>query len=199
MVSAEALGGANLHCEQSVADHLAKDEPHALALARNCIAHLNRHKPDQVKRRAVLPPAYASEELYGVIPTTTRQPMPARELIARIVDGSELDEFKARYGTTLVCGFAHIHGYPVGILANDGVLYSESAQKGAHFIELCNQRKIPLLFLQQITGFTVGKKSRKGSPNTGPKWSMPWPVRAQIHRITGGSFGPATTACAARL
>ena len=193
VVSAEALGGANLHCEQSgVADHLAEDEPHALALARNCIAHLNWHKPDQVKRRAVLPPAYASDELYGVIPTTTRQPMPARELIARIVDGSELDEFKARYGTTLVCGFSHIHGYPVGILANDGVLYSESAQKGAHFIELCNQRKIPLLFLQNITGFMVGKKyESEGIAKHGAKMvnAVACATVPKFTVITGGSFG----------
>ena len=193
VVSAEALGGANLHCEQSgVADHLAEDEPHALALARNCIAHLNWHKPDQVKRRALLPPAYASDELYGVIPTTTRQPMPARELIARIVDGSELDEFKARYGTTLVCGFAHIHGYPVGILANDGVLYSESAQKGAHFIELCNQRKIPLLFLQNITGFMVGKKyESEGIAKHGAKMvnAVACATVPKFTVITGGSFG----------
>ncbi len=193
VVSAEALGGANLHCEQSgVADHLADDEPHALALARNCIAHLNWHKPDQVNRQSVTPPAYDPQELYGIIPTTTRQPMPARELIARIVDGSELDEFKARYGTTLVCGFAHIHGYPVGILANDGVLYSESAQKGAHFIELCNQRKIPLLFLQNITGFMVGKKyESEGIAKHGAKMvnAVACATVPKFTVITGGSFG----------
>ncbi|MCK0152354.1 methylcrotonoyl-CoA carboxylase [Alcanivorax sp. S6407] len=193
VVSAEELGGANLHCEQSgVADHLAEDEPHALDLARRCIAHLNWHKPDQVKRQPVRPPAYPSNELYGVIPTTTRQPMPARELIARIVDGSELDEFKARYGTTLVCGFAHIHGYPVGILANDGVLYSESAQKGAHFIELCNQRKIPLLFLQNITGFMVGKKyESEGIAKHGAKMvnAVACASVPKFTVITGGSFG----------
>ncbi len=193
VVTAEELGGANLHCEQSgVADHLAEDEPHALELARRCIAHLNWHKPDQVKRQPVRAPAYTPEELYGVIPTTTRQPMPARELIARIVDGSELDEFKARYGTTLVCGFAHIHGYPVGILANDGVLYSESAQKGAHFIELCNQRKIPLLFLQNITGFMVGKKyESEGIAKHGAKMvnAVACATVPKFTVITGGSFG----------
>ncbi|MZR61661.1 carboxyl transferase domain-containing protein [Alcanivorax sp. DP30] len=193
VVSAEELGGANLHCEQSgVADHLAEDEPHALELARRTIAHLNWHKPDQVKRKVVRPPAYSTDELYGVIPTTTRQPMPARELIARIVDGSELDEFKARYGTTLVCGFAHIHGYPVGILANDGVLYSESAQKGAHFIELCNQRKIPLLFLQNITGFMVGKKyESEGIAKHGAKMvnAVACATVPKFTVITGGSFG----------
>ncbi|WP_372634450.1 carboxyl transferase domain-containing protein [Alcanivorax jadensis] len=193
VVTAEELGGANLHCEQSgVADHLADDEPHALELARRTIAHLNWHKPDQVKRQPVRPPAYDPQELYGVIPTTTRQPMPARELIARIVDGSELDEFKARYGTTLVCGFAHIHGYPVGILANDGVLYSESAQKGAHFIELCNQRKIPLLFLQNITGFMVGKKyESEGIAKHGAKMvnAVACASVPKFTVITGGSFG----------
>ncbi|KGD65935.1 acetyl-CoA carboxylase carboxyltransferase [Alcanivorax nanhaiticus] len=193
VVTAEELGGANLHCEQSgVADHLAEDEPHALELARRSIAHLNWHKPDQVKRQPVRAPAYPANELYGVIPTTTRQPMPARELIARIVDGSELDEFKARYGTTLVCGFAHIHGYPVGILANDGVLYSESAQKGAHFIELCNQRKIPLLFLQNITGFMVGKKyESEGIAKHGAKMvnAVACATVPKFTVITGGSFG----------
>ena len=193
VVTAEELGGANLHCEQSgVADHLADDEPHALELARRTIAHLNWHKPDQVNRQPVRPPAYDPNELYGVIPTTTRQPMPARELIARIVDGSELDEFKARYGTTLVCGFAHIHGYPVGILANDGVLYSESAQKGAHFIELCNQRKIPLLFLQNITGFMVGKKyESEGIAKHGAKMvnAVACASVPKFTVITGGSFG----------
>ena len=193
VVTAEELGGANLHCEQSgVADHLADDEPHALELARRSIAHLNWHKPDQVNRLPVRPPAYDPQELYGVIPTTTRQPMPARELIARIVDGSELDEFKARYGTTLVCGFAHIHGYPVGILANDGVLYSESAQKGAHFIELCNQRKIPLLFLQNITGFMVGKKyESEGIAKHGAKMvnAVACASVPKFTVITGGSFG----------
>src|SRR5699024_8229773 len=145
VVSAEELGGASLHGEQSgVADHLADDEPHALDLARRCIDRLNWRKPDQLDRRAPQAPAYAPEELYGLIPPSTRSPMPARELIARIVDNSDLDEFKTNYGTTLVTGFARIHGLPVGILANDGVLYSESSLKGAHFVELCNQRKIPL-------------------------------------------------------
>ena len=193
VVTAEELGGAALHCEQSgVADHMAEDEPHALALARRCVAHLNWHSPDQVQRQPVRPPAYAPEELYGVIPTSTRQPMPAREIIARIVDGSELDEFKARYGSSLVCGFAHIHGYPVGILANDGVLYSESAQKGAHFIELCNQRKIPLLFLQNITGFMVGKKyEAEGIAKHGAKM-VNAVACAQVPKFTvviGGSYG----------
>ena len=193
VVTAEDLGGANLHCEQSgVADHLADDEPHAFELARQCIAHLNWHKPDQVKRLPVQAPAYDPQELYGVIPTTTRQPMPARELIARMVDGSELDEFKSRYGTTLVCGFARIHGYPVGILANDGVLYSESAQKGAHFIELCNQRKIPLLFLQNITGFMVGQKyEAEGIAKHGAKMvnAVACATVPKFTVITGGSFG----------
>ncbi len=193
VVTAEDLGGANLHCEQSgVADHLAEDEPHAFELARQCIAHLNWHKPDQVKRLPVQAPAYDPQELYGVIPTTTRQPMPARELIARMVDGSELDEFKSRYGTTLVCGFARIHGYPVGILANDGVRYAESAQKGAPFIELCNQRQIALLGVQNITGFMVGQKyEAEGIAKHGAKMvnAVACATVPKFTVITGGSFG----------
>ena len=192
-VTAEELGGANLHCEISgVADHLAEDEPHALHLARQVVRHLNWHKPDQLKREPVREPAFAADELYSVIPTSTRQPMPAREIIARLVDGSELDEFKARYGTTLVCGFAHLHGYPVGIVANDGILFSESAQKGAHFIELCNQRRIPLVFLQNITGFMVGRKyEAEGIAKHGAKM-VNAVACASVPKFTvvmGGSFG----------
>lgn len=192
-VTAEELGGALLHCEQSgVADHLADNEPHALQLARRCIAHINWHKPDQVTTRTAQPPAFPVDDLYGLIPQTTRQPMPAREIIARIVDNSELDEFKSRYGTSLVTGFAHIHGHPVGIVANDGILFSESAQKGAHFIELCNQRRIPLLFLQNITGFMVGKKHEaEGIAKHGAKMvnAVACASVPKFTVVTGGSFG----------
>lgn len=193
VVSAEDLGGAALHGEQSgVADHLADDEPHALDLARRCIDRLNWRKPDQLDKREPRAPAYASEELYGLIPPSTRSPMPARELIARIVDDSDLDEFKASYGTTLITGFARIHGLPVGILANDGVLYSESSLKGAHFVELCNQRKIPLLFLQNITGFMVGRKyEAEGIAKHGAKLvnAVACARVPKFTVITGGSFG----------
>jgi 3-methylcrotonyl-CoA carboxylase beta subunit len=193
VVSAEELGGAALHGEQSgVADHLADDEPHALDLARRCVARLNWQKPAQLDVRPAHAPAYDSAELYGLIPPTTRSPMPAREVIARLVDGSDLDEFKANYGTTLVTGFARLHGYPVGILANDGVLYSESALKGAHFVELCNQRKIPLLFLQNITGFMVGRKyEAEGIAKHGAKMvnAVACARVPKFTVITGGSFG----------
>jgi 3-methylcrotonyl-CoA carboxylase beta subunit len=159
VVSAEDLGGGDVHTRLSgVADHLAQDDAHALALARQAVAHLNRCKAPQMALQPSRPPRFAAEELYGVIPADTRKPYDVREVIARIVDDSAFAEFKARYGTTLVCGFAHIEGMPVGIVANQGVLFSEAAQKGAHFIELCGQRKIPLVFLQNITGFMVGKK-----------------------------------------
>ncbi|MDF1629813.1 MAG: carboxyl transferase domain-containing protein [Alcanivoracaceae bacterium] len=192
-VTAQELGGAALHCEQSgVADHLAEDEPHALQLTRQCIKRLNWRKPDQLDIRPARPPAFNPEELLGIIPPSTRQPMPVREIIARIVDDSDLDEFKSRYGTTLVTGFARIHGIPVGIVANDGVLYSESALKGAHFVELCNQRKIPLIFLQNITGFMVGKKyEAEGIAKHGAKM-VNAVACARVPKFTvviGGSFG----------
>ncbi|MEY3474466.1 MAG: hypothetical protein RL087_924, partial [Pseudomonadota bacterium] len=159
IVTAEELGGGDAHTRLSgVADHLANNDAHALALARQAVATLNRAKLQPHQLRAPVPPKYDPKELYGVIPTDTRKPYDVREVIARIVDGSEFHEFKARFGSTLVCGFAHIEGMPVGIVANNGVLFSESAQKGAHFIELCGQRKVPLIFLQNITGFMVGKK-----------------------------------------
>ena len=192
-VTAEELGGALVHTDQSgVADHLAEDEQHALDLARARIARLNRRKPQSVERADPVAPAHDPQELYGLIPPSTRQPMPAREIIARIVDGSELDEFKARYGTTLVTGFARIHGYPVGIVANDGILYSESAQKGAHFIELCNQRKIPLVFLQNISGFMVGPRyEAEGIARHGAKMvnAVACSSVPRFTVITGGSFG----------
>ncbi|MBS0344040.1 MAG: methylcrotonoyl-CoA carboxylase, partial [Proteobacteria bacterium] len=155
VVSAEDLGGGDVHTRLSgVADHLAQNDLHALALARTAVANLNAARPAG-EGEAPRAPAYGAEELYGVIPTDTRKPFDVREIIARIVDGSEFHEFKARFGTTLVCGFAEIEGMPIGIVANNGILFSESAQKGAHFIELCCQRKIPLVFLQNITGFMV--------------------------------------------
>ena len=163
VVSAEDLGGADVHTRLSgVADHFAEDEQHALQMCRSIVSHLNTHKPDSVVLQAAEDPLYDPEELLGVLPRDTRTPYDVREVIARLVDGSRLHEFKTRYGTTLVTGFAHIHGIPVGIVANNGILFSESAVKAAHFVELCNQRKVPLLFLQNITGFMVGKKYETG-------------------------------------
>lgn len=163
VVSAQELGGADVHCRDSgVADHYARNDHHALELVRNSVARLNRVKPNQLDTKDTLEPLYDSKEIYGILPQDMRQPFEVREVIARIVDGSEFDEFKALFGTTLVCGFARLYGQPVGIIANNGVLFSESAQKGAHFIELCGQRKIPLIFLQNITGFMVGKQYEAG-------------------------------------
>src|SRR5262252_5751106 len=163
VVSAEDLGGGDVHTRLSgVADHLAVNDAHALALARQVVANLNRVKAPGVEIREARDPVYDASELYGIIPADTRKPYDIREVIARLVDSSEFDEFKHLYGTTLVCGFAHIFGYPVGIVANNGILFSESALKGAHFIQLCNQRDIPLVFLQNITGFMVGKKYEAG-------------------------------------
>ncbi|MDP3167752.1 MAG: carboxyl transferase domain-containing protein, partial [Hydrogenophaga sp.] len=163
IVTAEDLGGGDVHTRLSgVADYLAQNDAHALALARAAVGNLNtNYKPKEAPAhmgRAPRAPEFAADELYGVVPLDTRKPYDVREIIARIVDGSEFDEFKARFGATLVTGFAHIEGMPVGIIANNGILFSESAQKGAHFIELCCQRKIPLVFLQNITGFMVGRK-----------------------------------------
>jgi len=163
VVSAEDLGGADVHTRLSgVADHFAQNDSHALALARRAVRNLNRVKTAQLAVKDPRDPLYDPAELYGIIPKDPRQPFDIREVIARIVDGSEFDEFKARYGPSLVCGFAHLHGYPVGIVANNGILFSESALKGAHFVELCSQRNIPLLFLQNITGFMVGQKYESG-------------------------------------
>lgn len=163
VVSAEELGGAEVHSRTSgVTDHFAKDDYHALQLARTAISRLNRNKPNELDKAESIEPLYPTEELYGVIPKDPRQSFDVREVIARIVDGSEFDEFKKLFGQTLVCGFARLYGLPVGIVANNGVLFSESAQKGAHFIELCGQRKIPLLFIQNITGFMVGKQYESG-------------------------------------
>jgi len=193
VVSAEDLGGGDVHTRLSgVADHLAQNDTHALSLARTIVSNLNRQKPQTVVTRPVEEPLYPSSELYGVIPADTRKPFDVREVIARIVDGSQFDEFKARYGTTLVCGFAHIHGMPVGIIANNGILFSESALKGAHFIELCCQRKIPLVFLQNITGFMVGRKyENEGIARNGAKM-VTAVATANVPKFTviiGGSFG----------
>jgi len=159
IVTAEELGGADVHTRLSgVADHFANNDHHALKLARRAVSRLNRVKPAGLDISESKEPHYDARELYGIVPQDARQPFEVREVIARIVDASAFDEFKARFGTTLVCGFARIFGYPVGIVANNGILFSESAQKAAHFIELCGQRKIPLVFLQNITGFMVGKK-----------------------------------------
>jgi 3-methylcrotonyl-CoA carboxylase beta subunit len=193
VVSAEDLGGGDVHTRLSgVVDHLAQNDMHALSLARTIVSNLNRQKPQQMVLREPVPPKYDSRELYGVIPADTRKPFDVREVIARIVDGSEFDEFKARYGTTLVCGFAHIFGMPVGIIANNGILFSESALKGAHFIELCCQRKIPLVFLQNITGFMVGRKyENEGIARNGAKMVTAVST-ASVPKFTviiGGSFG----------
>ncbi len=193
IVSAEDLGGGDVHTRLSgVADHLAASDAHALALARRIVATTNYVKPDPQHRREPRPPKHDPAELYGVIPTDTRKPYDVREVIARLVDGSEFDEWKARYGSTLVTGFAWIHGMPVGIVANNGILFSESAQKGAHFIELCCQRKVPLVFLQNITGFMVGRKvENEGIARHGAKMVTAVSC-AQVPKFTviiGGSFG----------
>ena len=193
VVTAEDLGGGDVHTRLSgVADHLAQNDLHALSLARSAVAHLNQKKPLAPALLAPVAPKFVAEELYGVIPTDTRKPFDVREIIARIVDGSELHEFKPRFGTTLVTGFAHIEGMPVGIIANNGILFSESALKGAHFIELCCQRKIPLVFLQNITGFMVGRKyENEGIARNGAKM-VTAVATANVPKFTiiiGGSFG----------
>ena len=193
IVSAEDLGGGDVHTRLSgVADHLADNDAHALALAREAVARLNRKKVIQLAVRESRAPLYDAQELYGVIPADTKKPYDVREIIARIVDGSEMHEFKPRFGATLVCGFAHVEGMPVGIIANNGVLFSESAQKGAHFIELCCQRKIPLVFLQNITGFMVGRKyENEGIARHGAKM-VTAVATAQVPKFTfiiGGSYG----------
>ena len=193
VVTAEELGGADVHCRTSgVADHYAQNDSHAIELARSAVSRLNRLKPNQCDRAESVEPLYAAEELYGLIPKDTRQPYDVREVIARIVDGSDFDEFKALYGITLVCGFARIYGYPVGIVANNGILFSESSQKGAHFIELCAKRKIPLVFLQNITGFMVGRQyEADGIAKHGAKL-VTAVATAQVPKFTvliGGSFG----------
>ena len=193
VVSPEDLGGGDVHTRLSgVADHLAQNDAHALALARQAVGSLNRKKNIELQLREPAAPLYASQEIYGVIPADSRKPFDVREIIARIVDGSEFAEFKARFGPTLVCGFAHIEGMPVGIIANNGILFSESALKGAHFIELCCQRKVPLVFLQNITGFMVGRKyENEGIARNGAKM-VTAVATAKVPKFTviiGGSFG----------
>ncbi|MEZ5437908.1 MAG: carboxyl transferase domain-containing protein [Lysobacteraceae bacterium] len=202
VVDAEALGGADVHTSVSgVADHFAEDDRHALAIARDIVLHLNRKKAMPLALKQPAEPLYPAEELYGVIPKDTRRPFDIREVIARLVDGSEFQEFKARYGKTLVCGFAHLHGYPVGIVANNGILFAESALKGAHFIELCNQRGIPLVFLQNITGFMVGKKyENAGIAKDGAKMvtAVACSHVPKFTVVIGGSFGAGNYAMCGR-
>jgi 3-methylcrotonyl-CoA carboxylase beta subunit len=193
VVTPEDLGGGDVHARQSgVVDWLANDDAHALSIARGIVANLNWQKPEQLVRTTPIEPRYDPRELYGVLPTDTRKPYDVREVIARIVDDSAFDEWKARYGTTLVTGFARIHGMPIGIIANNGILFSESALKAAHFIELCCQRKIPLLFLQNISGFMVGRKyENEGIARNGAKM-VTAVACAQVPKFTviiGGSFG----------
>ncbi len=202
VVDAESLGGADVHTSVSgVADHFAENDMHALQIARDIVGTLNRGKRVPVETAPVREPLFSAEELYGVVPKDTRRPFDIRELIARIVDGSEFQEFKARYGKTLVCGFAHLHGYPVGIVANNGILFSESALKGAHFIELCNQRGIPLVFLQNITGFMVGKKyENAGIAKDGAKMvtAVACSSVPKFTVVIGGSFGAGNYAMCGR-
>ncbi|RKK02650.1 methylcrotonoyl-CoA carboxylase [Pseudoroseomonas wenyumeiae] len=193
IVSAEELGGADVHSRISgVTDHFAENDAHALGIARRAVASLNGMKQPSLALRQPAPPLYDAEELYAVVPADRRTPYEVREVIARLVDGSEFDEFKRLYGPTLVCGFAHIWGYPVGIVANNGILFSESAQKGAHFIELCAQRGIPLVFLQNITGFMVGKKYEAGGIAKDGAKMVTAVATAAVPKFTviiGGSFG----------
>ena len=194
IVTAEELGGADVHARSSgVADHYALNDLHALQMTRRIVSHLNRRQDGApLELREPREPVLDPSELHGVIPTDPRKPFEVREIIGRIVDGSELDEFKPLYGTTLVCGFAHIYGYPVGIVANNGILFSESALKGAHFIELCSQRGIPLVFLQNITGFMVGKKYEAGGIAKDGAKMVTAVACAKVPKFTvivGGSFG----------
>ncbi len=202
ITDAESLGGAEVHCSKSgVTDHFAENDSHALQLAREAISHLNRIKPNELEMRAPQEPLFPADELYGVMPRDTRFPLKVKEVIARLVDGSEFHEFKARYGKTLVCGFAHLDGFPVGIVANNGILFSESALKGTHFIQICNKRNIPLIFLQNITGFMVGKAyENSGIAKDGAKMVT---AVATSHVpcftvIIGGSFGAGNYAMCGR-
>jgi 3-methylcrotonyl-CoA carboxylase beta subunit len=193
VVTAEELGGADVHSRVSgVTDHYAMDDSHALALARRAVANLNRSKHVSLQSLDPEEPRYEAAELHGIVPADPRKPFDVREVIARVVDGSHFDEFKALYGTTLVCGFAHLYGYPVAILANNGILFSESALKGAHFIELACQRGIPLVFLQNITGFMVGRKYEAGGIAKDGAKMVTAVACARVPKLTmiiGGSFG----------
>ncbi|MCH9824625.1 MAG: methylcrotonoyl-CoA carboxylase [Alphaproteobacteria bacterium] len=202
VVTAEDLGGGDVHTRLSgVADYLAEDDAHALALARRAVSHLNRQRLMSVDWQTSEEPAYDPEEIFGVVPADLRTPYDIREVIARTVDGSRFDEFKPRYGETLVTGFAHVKGCPVGIIANNGVLFSEAAQKGAHFVELCSQRKIPLVFLQNITGFMVGRKyENEGIARHGAKMVTAVATTSvpKITMLVGGSFGAGNYGMAGR-
>lgn len=202
IVSAEDLGGADVHCRTSgVTDHYANNDHHALELMRRAVARLNSLKPSSLDVQTPAEPLYPTQDIYGVIPADARQPYDVREVIARTVDGSEFDEFKALFGETLVCGFARIHGYPVGIVANNGILFSESAVKGAHFVSLCAQRKIPLVFLQNITGFMVGKQYEAGGIARHGAKMVHAVACAQVPKFTiiiGGSFGAGNYAMCGR-
>ncbi|CAM2948433.1 carboxyl transferase domain-containing protein [Legionella worsleiensis] len=202
VISAEELGGAEVHCRHSgVADHYAENDAHALHLARIAVENLNRKKIETITRTQTKEPLYDPKELNGIVPSDPRKPFDIREIIARLVDGSEFDEFKALFGTTLVCGFARLYGYPVGIIANNGILFGESALKGSHFIELCCQRKIPLIFLQNITGFMVGSKyEASGIAKHGAKM-VTAVANANVPKFTvivGGSFGAGNYAMCGR-
>ena len=202
VVSAEELGGADVHSRTSgVTDHYAQDDAHALAITRRIVSNLNRTKHVSLQTEPPEDPLYAPEELYGIIPADARKPFDVREVIARVVDGSRLDEFKPLYGATLVCGFARLFGYPVGIIANNGILFSESALKGAHFIELCCQRNIPLIFLQNITGFMVGRKYEAGGIAKDGAKMVTAVACARVPKLTmviGGSFGAGNYAMCGR-
>ncbi len=202
VVDAESLGGAEVHCATSgVTDHFAENDQHALKMARDVVRHLNRNKPKQLDLSEPAEPALNAEDIYGIVPQDTRYPFDVRQIIGRLVDSSQFQEFKARYGKTLVCGFAHLHGYPIGIIANNGILFSESALKGAHFIELCNQRNIPLVFLQNITGFMVGQKyENAGIAKDGAKMvtAVACSHVPKFTVIIGGSFGAGNYAMCGR-
>ncbi len=202
VVSAEDLGGGDVHTRLSgVADYLAEDDAHALALVRRAVGSLNLRKPQTVDWANPEDPAYDPEEILGVVPADLRTPYDIREVIARLVDGSRFDEFKPRFGETLVTGFAHVKGCPVGIIANNGVLFSEAAQKGAHFVELCSQRRIPLVFLQNITGFMVGRKyENEGIARHGAKMVTAVATTSvpKITMLVGGSFGAGNYGMAGR-
>ena len=202
IVSAEELGGADVHCRTSgVTDHYANNDHHALQLVRRSVGRLNRVKPVSMDLKEPVDPLYPVEDIYGVIPADKKQPFDIREIIARIVDGSDFDEFKALFGETLVCGFARIHGYPVGIVANNGILFGESAVKGAHFVELCAQRKTPLVFLQNITGFMVGKQYEAGGIARHGAKMVHAVACANVPKFTviiGGSFGAGNYAMCGR-
>ena len=202
VVDAESLGGADVHCAKSgVTDHYALDDTHALLLARDAISYLNRQKENPLEMKESVSPAYPVEEIYGIVSRDTRYPYKVLEIIARLVDGSEFHEFKARYGKSLVCGFARLHGFPVGIVANNGILFSDSALKGTHFIQICNKRNIPLIFLQNITGFMVGKAvENSGIAKDGAKM-VTAVATSHVPKFTviiGGSFGAGNYAMCGR-